>query len=61
MARDDDLELLDASQGAHERARERKRTTRMVMDNAAVRRLQLQRQARRASATKAPAEPPSVP
>lgn len=49
MARHDDTtELLAAAEAARLRARDRKRTTRMVVDNAGVKKLQLARRDRAA-------------
>ncbi|HET9050992.1 MAG TPA: hypothetical protein VFO60_04770 [Candidatus Dormibacteraeota bacterium] len=48
MARDGDENLdLPAAEAARTRARDRRRTTRMVLDNAGVRRLLIDREARR--------------
>jgi hypothetical protein len=52
----DSLERLSAREAARVRARDRKRRTPMVVDNAAVRRLLLQRAAKRSPARSAEAE-----
>lgn len=44
--RDDAGDLLPAAEAAHLRARDRKRTTRMVVDNAGVKQVQLARRDR---------------
>jgi hypothetical protein len=55
--RDDPGDLLPAVEAARVRARDRKRTTRMVVDNAGVKKAQLARRDRAEAKRRARAEP----